>query len=78
MTAPPTALVNGAPYDLGAGGAVPVADVVAHLLPGHVVDGAPRGVAVAIDDVVVPRGVWDRTSVRAGDRVEIVTAVQGG
>lgn len=79
MTAPArTALVNGAPYDLGPRGEVPVADVVAHLLPGHVVDGAPRGVAVAVDDVVLPRGTWEGTAVRAGDRVEIVTAVQGG
>ncbi|PFG42287.1 sulfur carrier protein [Isoptericola jiangsuensis] len=80
MTAPAStsALVNGAPFDLEGHDAVPVADVVARLLPGHVVDGVPRGVAVAVDDVVVPRGAWDRTTVRAGDRVEIVTAVQGG
>jgi sulfur carrier protein len=37
-----------------------------------------RGVAVAIDGEVVPRGSWDRTSLRDGARVEIVTAVQGG
>jgi sulfur carrier protein len=51
---------------------------VARLLPGLVVDGAPRGVAVALDDAVVPRSAWGTTNVRPGDRVEVVTAVQGG
>jgi sulfur carrier protein len=74
--APTTAVVNGEPYPLD--GPVPVADLVARLLPGLVVDGAPQGVAVALDDAVVPRGSWDTTTVRPGDRVEIVTAVQGG
>ncbi|WP_407318891.1 sulfur carrier protein ThiS [Isoptericola halotolerans] len=75
---PATARVNGADHDLGPTGAVPVTELVAELMPGHVADGAPRGLAVAIDDVVVPRGTWESTVVRAGDRVEIVTAVQGG
>ncbi|MFI6427809.1 sulfur carrier protein ThiS [Promicromonospora sp. NPDC050880] len=73
---PGTALVNGDPYPLPA--PLPVTDLVARLLPGVVVDGAPQGVAVALDDVVVPRGAWDTTTVRPGDRVEVVTAVQGG
>jgi sulfur carrier protein len=71
-----TAVVNGEPYALD--GALPVIDLVARLLPGLVVDGAPQGVAVALDDTVVPRGAWSTTIVRPGDRVEIVTAVQGG
>ena len=37
-----------------------------------------RGVAVALDGEVVPRGAWDRTLLREGSRVEIVAAVQGG
>ncbi|MGJ9423166.1 sulfur carrier protein ThiS [Aeromicrobium sp. CF3.5] len=41
-------------------------------------DGRPRGVAVAVNDSVVPRGQWCTTSLRAGDHVEIVRAVQGG
>jgi sulfur carrier protein len=75
-TAPGTAVVNGEPYPLER--PLSVADLVARLLPGLVVDGAPRGVAVALDDAVVPRGAWDTTTVRPGDRVEVVTAVQGG
>jgi sulfur carrier protein len=73
---PGTAVVNGEPYWLE--GPLPVADLVALLLPSLVVDGAPQGVAVAIDDAVVPRGAWGTTTVRPGDRVEVVTAVQGG
>jgi sulfur carrier protein len=71
-----TAVVNGEPYPLD--GALPLADLVARLLPALVVDGAPQGVAVALDDAVVPRGAWSTTTVRPGDRVEVVTAVQGG
>jgi sulfur carrier protein len=39
---------------------------------------ARRGVAVAVDAEVVPRGAWATTDVPDGARVEIVTAVQGG
>lgn len=76
MITEPSAVVNGDPYPLD--GPVPVAELVARLLPEVVVDGAPRGVAVAVDDAVVPRGAWERTEIRPGMRVEIVTAVQGG
>ena len=37
-----------------------------------------RGLAVAVDAAVVPRGEWATTHVADGARVEIVTAVQGG
>ncbi len=43
--------------------------------------GAPaggRGVAVALDGEVVPRGAWERTPVRSGQELEVVQAVQGG
>ena len=45
---------------------------------GRAEDGSPLGVAVALDDVVVPRSRWSTTSVPEGSRCEIVTAVQGG
>ena len=73
---PPTALVNGEPYPLDRG--TGVEDLVAALVPAYVTDGSPQGVAVAINDAVVPRGTWSRTVVAPGDRIEIVTAVQGG
>ena len=37
-----------------------------------------RGVAVAVDAEVVPRGQWARTVLHDGARVEVVHAVQGG
>jgi sulfur carrier protein len=37
-----------------------------------------RGVAVAVNDEVVPRGDWDERRLADGDQVEIVGAVQGG
>lgn len=43
--------------------------------------GAPaggRGVAVAIDGEVVPRGAWSQTRVLAGQEIEVLQAVQGG
>jgi sulfur carrier protein len=37
-----------------------------------------RGVAVAVDGEVVPRGDWPSTRLREGQKVEVVAAVQGG
>ena len=37
-----------------------------------------RGVAIAVDEEVVPRSAWAATQVDAGDRVEILRAAQGG
>ena len=36
------------------------------------------GIAVALNSEVVPRSRWASVSLRPGDRVDIVTAVQGG
>ena len=40
--------------------------------------GAGRGVAVAVDAEVVPRGQWAETELHEGARVEILRAIQGG
>lgn len=37
-----------------------------------------RGIAVALNGAVVPRSAWTQTALRDTDRVDIVTAVQGG
>lgn len=37
-----------------------------------------RGVAVAVDDHVVPKSVWTSTELKSGQRVEIIRATQGG
>ena len=64
--------LNGRPASLPEGATV--ATVVAELeLPAE-----GRGVAVAVDAEVVPRGAWDRTALAEGARVEVVHAVQGG
>lgn len=36
------------------------------------------GIAVALNDEIVHRHEWASTTVGEGDRIEIVTAVQGG
>jgi sulfur carrier protein len=43
--------------------------------------GAPedgRGVAVAVDGEVVPRGEWPARTLSEGQRIEVLNAVQGG
>lgn len=37
-----------------------------------------RGIAVAVNDEVIPRRGWATCVVSEGDRIEIVTAKQGG
>ncbi|MEU7314512.1 sulfur carrier protein ThiS [Streptomyces sp. NPDC007083] len=72
MTSTPTTTVsvNGEPRRVAAGLTLDrlVADVTA----------APSGVAAALNEDVVPRGRWADTPLGEGDRVEILTAVQGG
>ena len=40
--------------------------------------GADRGVAVAVDAEVVPRGQWEATELHDGARIEVLRAIQGG
>ena len=63
--------VNGKPSELGE-------TTVAGLLAALDVPAGGRGVAVAVDAEVVPRGEWDTHVVADGAQVEVVTAVQGG
>ena len=49
-----------------------VASVVTDITP------ATTGIAVALNDEVVRRTAWAATTVRDADRLEILTAVQGG
>ena len=73
MTAAPMhVVVNGEPCELGPGSTV--TDLVA-ALTGTI---PPRGVAVAVNGAVVPRAQWPATTLGDGDRVEVLTAVQGG
>jgi sulfur carrier protein len=38
----------------------------------------PRGIAVALDGVLIPRSEWDSTLVPQGSKVEIIGAAPGG
>ncbi|MER7458087.1 sulfur carrier protein ThiS [Micromonospora sp. NPDC126480] len=62
--------VNGAGRTLADGSTV--ADLVRAVTPQE------RGLAVAVNGEVVPRGGWPATVLRAGDRVEVLSAAQGG
>jgi sulfur carrier protein len=64
------AIVNGEARDLPPG--TTVVGVVESLTD------RSRGIAVAVNGAVVPRGVWTSTTIRDGDAVEVLTAVQGG
>ncbi|MDH6127233.1 sulfur carrier protein ThiS [Kitasatospora sp. GP82] len=55
---------------------VPPATTLAELVAA--LSKAPTGVAAALNEAVVPRSSWADTVLGAGDRVEILTAVQGG
>jgi sulfur carrier protein len=65
-----TVLVNGERRELAVGTALDA--LVATLCA------APSGVAAALNETVVPRTQWPATLLREGDRVEVLTAVQGG
>jgi len=41
-------------------------------------DAERRGIAVALNGEVLPRGGWGERSVNDGDEIEVVGAVQGG
>ncbi|MET7682195.1 sulfur carrier protein ThiS [Streptomyces sp. NPDC005423] len=62
--------VNGEPREIASG--TPLDTLVRSLAP------APSGVAAALNETVVPRAQWPSTSLAEGDRVEVLTAVQGG
>ena len=63
-------IINGEPSDFAPGATV--AALLAYL------DVPERGVAVAVDAEVVPRGEWETFAVADGARVEVLIAVQGG
>jgi sulfur carrier protein len=64
--------LNGAPAELPDGASVAQAVAAAGA------EAERRGVAVAVEGEVVPRGEWEQTSLREGQAVEVVRAIQGG
>ena len=67
-----TIVLNGEPHELDPG------TTVGALLDALAVPGGARGVAVAVDAEVVPRGEWESTELDDGARVEVLRAIQGG
>ncbi|MFO7314182.1 sulfur carrier protein ThiS [Rhodothermus marinus] len=66
-------VLNGEPYE------VPTGTTVAELLRRLEIDPeTARGIAVAVNEEVVRRSQWAELRLQAGDRVEVVTARQGG
>ncbi|GAA2207234.1 sulfur carrier protein ThiS [Nonomuraea monospora] len=63
-------VINGAAHEVADG--MTVAQAV------HTLTSATTGVAVAVNDEVVTRGAWETTALRDRDRMEVLTAVQGG
>jgi sulfur carrier protein len=51
---------------------VTLAEVVAAEVP------TVRGVAVAVNAALVPRSAWAATALADGDRIELLSAAQGG
>ncbi|MEV7191597.1 sulfur carrier protein ThiS [Streptomyces sp. NPDC093510] len=70
MSTPFAVSVNGEARDVASGTTLEA--VVATLSSAH------SGVAAAVNETVVPRAQWPATTLAEGDRVEILTAVQGG
>jgi sulfur carrier protein len=65
-------VLNGSETELADGATVEAALAVLDL------PGAGRGVAVAVDAEVVPRGQWPAHELHDGARVEVLRAIQGG
>ena len=63
--------VNGAEMDTDA-------TTVAVLLDSLDIPAQQKGIAVALNENVVPRTQWDEAELHAGDAVEIIRAAQGG
>jgi sulfur carrier protein len=65
-------LLNGSETELADGATVEAA------LESLELPAAGRGVAVAVDAEVVPRGQWGATELHDGARIEVLRAIQGG
>ena len=61
--------INGAQRDVST---ATLAGVIAEVL------GSSRGSAAIVDGAVVPRSQWQTFELRDGQRLELITAVQGG
>lgn len=51
---------------------------VTALLTARGVDSSRKGIAIAVNGTVVPRGQWNEITLNEGDEVEIIRALSGG
>jgi sulfur carrier protein len=65
-------VLNGERADVAAG------ETVIAVLARLGLSGDARGVAVAVDGEVVPRGTWETFALAQDARVEVLSAMQGG
>lgn len=65
-------MINGQPHKLSSGSTL-VAVLDALKIPQD-----RQGIAIAVGMSVIPRSQWGQTVLNHGDRVEVVTAAQGG
>ena len=63
--------LNGAPHRFVGGNLI-------DLLAEQAIDLSKRGLAVAVNDAIVPRAEWATASLKSGDAVEIVRPHSGG
>lgn len=63
-------VINGTPHD--------VANEISLDRAVALISTAASGIAVAVNGHVVRRASWQSTRLAAGDRLEVLTAVQGG
>jgi sulfur carrier protein len=64
--------VNGEAKQVDAGA------TLADLLDTLEMDRTARGIAVAVNDAVIPQPSWHKKALSDGDTIEIIRAVQGG
>jgi sulfur carrier protein len=78
MTDDAPVVINGCARTYRLGLSIPA--LITELLPVTDDSGStlPDGVAVAVNGSVVPRTQWLQRPIEPGDRIEVVTAVQGG
>jgi sulfur carrier protein len=67
-----TIKLNGTMIEITAG------ETLAALLRRHDIAEDASGVAVAVNDAVVPKREWSARKLESGDTVEVIRAVQGG
>jgi len=63
--------VNGQPTTLQS-------STVTELLEQQGIIPTQQGTAVAVNDTVIPRRNWPTHQLQEGDRIEVITAMQGG